>query len=439
MARLKRKKRKGISKKIERKVTIKPNIKTNRIRLAGIIAGLIVLLLTIFYYGFSPIINNTISKPYQIIPEYKRYLKKVVVSLGPRDTNLHLHADFFRYLPEYTEIIVLLPENNVQPIMEIMKDQPYFRRTRFIGFQTEKFNDGRAYLIFPEKDKLVGTGQMKNLWRGSSWAQDLFEVAQRPDGQILLLISDVYKWFISSNKDTQLKVVSDNSYLGNLSSAGMEVKRLPVTFRGGNILIDEYNKRNIAIVGGDVLKLTRTVWKSSRDSTPTDKQIFKMLKKYLNLDEVLVIGKERPQPSLMFHLDQAMVFLSGGVIAIANLVGKNNADILEAKEVREVEMFLSELRSKLIEMGYKLVNIDTSIHNLLNYQSYVNGIPYVDALTGQKTYLMPVYPTDQTEYEKELIRKNTLALEALGYRVIHVPTNANKIKGGIHCLANVIE
>lgn len=106
---------------------------------------------------------------------------------------------------------------------------------------------------------------------------------------------------------------------------------------------------------------------------------------------------------------------------------------------KEVDLFLSELRSVLMRLGYRLVNIDTSAHNLLNHQHYVNAIPYVDAKTGQRTLLMPVFHSKQTPFERELVKKNTAVFESLGYKVVHVPTKADMINGGIHCLVNVLE
>ncbi len=71
------------------------------------------------------------------------------------------------------------------------------------------------------------------------------------------------------------------------------------------------------------------------------------------------------------------------------------------------------------------------------YQNHVNAIPYVDAQTGQKTVLMPVFP-ELTEFEIELEKKNIASFEALGYRVVTVPTKTDEIMGGIHCLTNVL-
>ncbi len=90
-------------------------------------------------------------------------------------------------------------------------------------------------------------------------------------------------------------------------------------------------------------------------------------------------------------------------------------------------------------MGYRLVNIDTLIHNVFNYQYYLNAVPYIDAETGQRTLLMPVFPSTQRQFEKDLVKKNTVGFESLGYKVVCVPGKADKFNGGIHCFVNVLE
>ena len=51
---------------------------------------------------------------------------------------------------------------------------------------------------------------------------------------------------------------------------------------------------------------------------------------------------------------------------------------------------------------------------------------------------MPVF-SKQTDFQKELEKRNIASLESVGYEVITVPTNADQIKGSIHCLINVLE
>ncbi len=403
-----------------------------------ILSFLAILIVLIYSFGISYIKEDNNSESFKIIPEHQRFMRKLFISLGTKDTTLELHTDLLQRLPDYTEIIILLPKNNMNTLTNKLRDQPYGQKTKLIGFDTNPLEEGRAYLIFPERDKLVDTGPLKGsaIPKGSFWAQDLFEVAKKPDGQTLLLISDLYKWFRTYDNDSSLKVISDNHFLENLTSIGMEVRRLPLTFKGGNILIDEIEGRRIAFCGGDVLRLTRTVWKSSRDSAPTDTKIATLFKQWLNVDQVVVIGKDAVQPAKLFHLDQAMIFLPNGIVGITNIVGKENANPIEIKEAKR---FLLDLRSILSQLGYRLVNIDTSVYNALNYQYYVNGIPYIDAKTKQKTYLMPIFPSNAGKFEKGLVKKNTVLFESLGYKVIPVPSKVDKINGGLHCMVNVLE
>ena len=379
---------------------------------------------------------------YRIIPEYKRFLEKIVISLPIGDTSLELHHDILMSLPGYTQIIMLLPKSSLPTIEAELKKQPYGQRTVLVPFDTKTVSNDRVYMLFSEKDKLQYADNMNNriVPSGTKWAQDLFEVATKPDGQTVLLISDIHKWFNSQGDKSSLNVVSDNAYLNSLSSVGMEIRRLPLTFDGGNILVDEFLGKRIVFIGGDVIRNTRTVWKSTRDLIPTDSQIIKMIKDLMIADKVVVIGRSKVQPpSLMFHLDQAMIVLADGVIGVTNIVGKSKNEILVPENIRGVDLFLSQLRTTLLGLGYKVVDIDTSVHNLLNHQHYVNAITYVDAKTGQKTILMPVFPSNQTHFERGLVKKNTTTFESLGYKVVHIPTKADKINGGIHCLINVIE
>jgi agmatine/peptidylarginine deiminase len=409
----------------------------------GIIIGvfvcsLVICLVVIFSYAN---INGTREwKAYRIVPEYERFMKQVVISLAIRDKTLALHLELLKLLPDYTEIVMLLPKGSLQPIAAELKNQLFGNRTRLVAFNTERKDKTHFYFLFPEREKLMDSGDVDGtaMPQGTLWAQDLFKVATKPNGRTVLLVSDIYKWFNSYDAGSSLKVISDNSYVGYLSSIGAEIKKLPLVFNGGNVLVDEFGGKRIVICAGDVFRRTETVWKSTRNSTPTNFQITNMLKEFLNADEVVVVSWAKVQPSLLFHMDQAMIFLPNGVAGITHIVGRHPEATPDADEVKEVDHFLSELRSVLLRLGYKLVNIDTSIHNVLNHQYYVNAIPYIDAKTGQRTLLMPVFSSNETQFEKELVKKNTATFESLGYKVVHVPSEADKLNGGIHCLVNVL-
>jgi len=90
-------------------------------------------------------------------------------------------------------------------------------------------------------------------------------------------------------------------------------------------------------------------------------------------------------------------------------------------------------------IGYKTIDIDTSINGVLQHQFYINSIPYIDKMTGQKILLMPVSNEKHTADEKTLIKKNISVFKSIGYNVMTVPSDSTAFNGGIHCLINVIE
>ncbi len=381
---------------------------------------------------------DSAAQGHELVPEYDRSLKKVVISLSVKDASLEAHLKLINAFPEYTQIFVLLPDSSFSAISEELRLDPIGERTTLLPFPTEHKKKMQTYLVFPEKDKLVqGTAEHVVFPFGSSWAQDLFKVAVRPDGKRVLLISDTYKWFASFGSSSNLNVVSDNSYLNILSETGAAVERLELTFSGGNIMNDRIGDTSIVFFGGDVLRKTRLVWKSTKGSkVPSNSKIAAMLKKATNADQVVVIGQE-VQPALLFHLDQAMLPLPGGIMAITNIVGELPAAAKAAQEIKEVEVFLSQVREAALKLGYRLVYVDNSVANLLRHQHYINAIPFINTASGQRTILMPFFADEP--FLDELAVKNKELFESLGFRVIPVHSDAYTRNGGIHCLVNVIE
>ena len=377
------------------------------------------------------------TAPRSFVPEYDRFLSKVVISLSAREPTLALHHNILMALPEYSRVLVLLSQKILPAIEKELTGKKYESRTQLIPFPVKTERHMRYYFVFPERDKLVlsHVEEPSTIPRGTDWAQDLFEVILKSDGSATLIVSDVYKWFAS--RDDNLSVVSDNAFVTSLSSAEIEVVRSAVTFSGGNVLYDVHRGSKVVFCGGDLLRKTRTVWKATRDSVPSDSQIVAMLKKDLDADEVVIIGSDRVQPTQMFHLDQAMVLLPHGTVAVTRIVDGNTGDHSTRAEIKDVQVFLSQLRSKLQQMGYKIIDLYTSAQYILDYKHYANAIPYIDRTTGRRTILMPVFGQGGTGAELE--EKNVAALESAGYRVIRVRTEAHQRNGGIHCLINVLQ
>ncbi len=386
--------------------------------------------------------GNILSKSYSIVPEYKQTMEKVLISLAKGNKTLEYHHDILANLPSYTQVIILVPDSNLKEIERQYREKSYHKKMILVPYKSRPQNGASYYVVFPENDKLVeldmDSSQVTH-GQGTLWARDLFVAVRQSNNRPLLLVPDIHKYFISYGDKSDLKVINDNSYLKSLVSFKMDLVRSPLTFKGGNIQFDIFENKKIIFVGVNALLSTRIVWKSTMGSTPSDEKLVKMIKEFFHADEVVVIGKNSIQPlSLMFHLDQTLVFLEEGVVGITHIVGQKEYASMYTDEVREVELFLKKARTTLVKRGYQILNIDTSVKNIVTHEQYVNGIPYVDKRNREKVLLMPIFSSDQTEFDRRLIRRNRKTFESVGYRVIYIPTNAGKLNGGIHCLINVI-
>lgn len=425
---------------------------TRRAGLSGLITiSLVLTVITSLVVGYMLFLPNILqsresfnaeNRQLRSQPEYSRQLREVVVTLAKRDSTLKLQHETLAAMPHYTRIILLLPEDNLGLIRNEVEHEIYRDQIEFVTYESISLNNSRVWLLFPDKEKLVEVvlGESDaDSHNGSVWAQDLFEPMIDSSGRAVLVQPELNKWYSIAGTDPYTKVVPDNMFLKKLSGVGLETLRAPLAFYGGNILTDETpNGNRIAFCGSDILSTTRTVRKTFGKTRLSDDEIVADLKDALNVDQVVVMPAGRAQPYLMYHLDQAMLLLSNKVVAIPRLVGSVPEKPSQAAEIREVESFLSELRSTIQAIGYLVVDIETSVQNILRCQHYVNAIPYTNAETGQKTVMMPVFRSAQEDNDLRLIDNNTATLESLGYEVIHVLTNADEYRGGIHCLVNVI-
>ncbi len=375
------------------------------------------------------------------LPEYDLRLKKMVISLSERESTLSFHHKILLSLPQYTEIILLVPKDNLDRLKPFLIKQPYANRIQIVPYKTAVSTKGFYYLVFPENEKLIEVDPgNKQINQGTIWAQDLFEIMFMPDGRNLAVISNVHKWFKGVGEAGSRKAVSDNNYLVCLKETGLEVAATPLTFSGGNIMFDVFMDERLAFCGVNVILTTQTTLKSTVGIMPEKGEIIEFIKDVFNTDEVVIIGRSLQPPSLMFHLDQAMILLPGGIAAVTHIVGRlSDSTESEINELKKVKFFLKELRQTLINRGYKVVDIDTSADNISNHQYYVNALPYVHAETGERTLFMPVFTKADTAFDAILVKKNKALFESLGYSVETIPVTVDTINGGLHCLVNVIE
>lgn len=376
-----------------------------------------------------------------VIPEYERGLKHVLLSIESRGGHLDAYKGLLTTFPSRTRVSVILPECHLDRVRARFESFSPRCSIDWVPFSQDAASGAaRAYLIFPEKDKFVDSGPVDDIqgFQGSAWAQDLFESAMDKNGKPLLLIPEVYKWFFCADASEPYKVKSDNLFLESLASKGFNLQKVPLTFRGGNVLVDRFQGRSVAFCGGDMVRLTQTVWRATRDRVPAAVEVKDMLKQALGVDDCVIVGDKSVQPEHLFHLDQAMVFLGNGLAAVTRIVEEQNPSPSNGG-ISEVRSFLIELRNILLEKGYQIVDLETPARDILKRRYPANGIPYTDPETRERIFLMPVYSYPRSSSSMKYVNKNRSALEENGYRVVLVSTTADRNYGGIHCLAHVIQ
>jgi hypothetical protein len=390
-------------------------------------------LLTVFLATSARSVNRI---DYHIEPEYERTMDRVVLSVATNTRDLSLHSGIIQSLPDYTEILMLLPEKKVSSIRGDIETLGQQDKVRLLPFDSWRLKDTNAYVLSSRKQRLRTVRKTMSMPSGSIWAQDLFEVVSGEGGINSLLMPYMHKWFIRPGWGGSQKVLSDNIFVNRLLSPSLLVKSLPVVFKGGNVLIDSHRGRRIAFSGGDVIRDTMIVSEETLGKKVSESEVVELLRLYLNVDQVVVVGEEIKQPLHMFHLDQAMVLLPGGTAGVTRIVDKGSS--AHDPEIYSVDLLLRELRSRLRELGYRIVDIEATVEDVHNYRYYVNGIPYVNRESGRREFLIPFFDSSGEKGNREIFKRNVSALEALGYRVIPVPTTSNERHGGIHCMVNVI-
>ena len=150
----------------------------------------------------------------------------------------------------------------------------------------------------------------------------------------------------------------------------------------------------------------------------------------LTADEIVSFYPEVRQPCFMYHLDQAMVILPGKHVGIAKIIDVALSDQIQHKKIEEANLYLSKLRLQMKNMGYKILDIEMTPSNLLNFQHNVNVIPYIDAKTGRRSLLMPIFKSKGDDIEMVIAEKNKQAFESVGFTVIPVITKSHEFKGG---------
>jgi len=359
------------------------------------------------------------SADVQVRPEYERALNRVYLSLpdeyrGPRDAAIdaHRHVQFVQQA--YSELIASLPSyTNIDIAVSNRAEAALVATLRAVA----GVRPFRVHVI----DRLHADLDM--------WAQDLGERISI-DGEDRFLVPMpidervAYNGEISRSRQGVAKRVFEDRTV-----------EADFVFEGGNLAFDRAGDRPRVFIGYNDVQLTIENYRRLGHALDADGVARKVAADFGGA-EVVVMGRAQQSPFL-FHLDQAFILLGSDLAVVNRIVGP------ASREQQQLEM----TRARLKALGYRTLAIDHTQADVENYQVSTNAVPFVDAETGKKTILFPVFPgetkgTPQGRLTREQLTGKALAAyrtyEAAGYLPIPIRDFAHLVGGNTHCITNVL-
>lgn len=399
----------------------------------------LISLLALLGVTFAVVMLAPVDIPVQALPDYKKGLKRVVVSLSAAETDLRFHNELLSSFPEHSQILMILPEHNKETIAKELSSKSYASRVEILAYPTSRVSPPNMVCLDDNKNELLpiqvtDPQQVVHFPHGSRWAQDFFEPLVGEDGYVELMLPVIQKCFFPELEDS----IFDLNFLQILGSKDFELAPKAYQFAGGNILIGELNGRRLAFVGGTTLKYSEIIRKTL-PKTPDKKEILDSLRHKLAVDEVIIIGdNDSDQPKYFFHLDQTLIPLADGIVGVSKIVDEPT-DGEEAKDLDDAREFLALTRERLSSLGFQVLDIQMSTENVLHFEHYINAIPYLGPGAGQRAMIMPYFPNRDSVADQRILKHNEQVFSQLGYQVTKVPVKYPEFRGGLHCLTNVID
>ena len=364
-----------------------------------------------------------------LIAEHTRTLSEVFFLDSGRHEMGDIIGDIVAATPEYTQVNFTSTGEDVPEVVAT-----------------------RAHRIIP--DSLPKSARD----RPQFWTQDSFQIITRTDQTRTLLLP-------AGEHLTEPAIAV-------LAELGYGVKTSALHWEGGNMVTDVVDGHSTLYIGYTIYE-----GQSDRAENPgvSPEAVMQTLAAEFEVDEVV------PVPYVtgnLFHLDQIFLLTGPGEVVVHS-VSLEDIEPIVASYIREEGSYFSmvfsesapltasaEERSQVYlaslpqvqdyalqhaqkmharldavatlfeERGYTVHRLPADPRLLWDRLSLVNGIPYIDKQTQQKTVLLPEYTNHRRADFTALLAAKEL-LERLDYTVRFVPVLTGSGSGGPHCLTNV--
>lgn len=354
--------------------------------------------------------------PSIVRPEYENSLGEVVFSASRRGDKRYPISDFediFATLPSYSRIHVFVPDAAVERAEDQLDELDLEDRSTVYGVKSE-FLSGRW--------KSWADTAVKN---SALWMRDIVLVGTTRAGP------RIYQP-LAYNATSDLRR-NDTDFIRDLSSYDPRMKIVPFPYflRGGNLEVGEIGGRLVAFVGANEVEFNisalqiLTEEKLNRETIAAG--FLEGVKRLTGADKVVVL----PNSQLVFHLDQALVFLAPGRVGVLKSIDGLRFEPAE-------ERMFAEIRRSLADNGFSIVDIPTSPGHLQRYQSSANALLFRNRESGQLTALIPRFTDAEVAWEG---RPNQSLMELVAevyrresFEVVFVNDVFHALRGNLHCV-----
>jgi hypothetical protein len=357
-----------------------------------------------------------VDGPSVVRPEYERRLGEMVFAARrSSDKNYPLSdfADIFTALPSYTQLHLFVPETAVDWAEEELAELGLEVRVSVYGVASE-FLNGRWKSW---SDTAVRNSEI--------WMRDIVLVGAT-GGAPRIYQPLAYK--ATSNLSH-----NDTNFIRELAGGETRLKVVPFPhfIRGGNLEIGETAGRLVAFIGANEVEFNVAALPVlTQDKLGGDaiaEGFLQDVKLVTGADKVVVL----PNTRLVFHLDQAMVFLAPGRVGVLKSVDGLRFEPAE-------ERMFSEIRRTLANNGFTIVDIPSSPGHLGRFESSANALLFHNTESGRPTALVPRFPDAEVTWEGRVF-KSMMELVAEVYRregfdVTFVKDAFHALQGNLHCI-----
>lgn len=363
--------------------------------------------------------GKEIGEKREIQPEYRRTMRKVLISMNLKHGNLGTGADttdlIERTLPDYTEIACVVPASQADAIKQWFSKRYEQRSVEWIEVA----------------DKYLSADDF--------WTQDWGELVtiDGKEGFVVPMVPHKDNGNFNNEERDQIRNLHE---VAKLVFGLDKIREADFCFAGGNLLVDQTPDGTTVFIGYDDVMKTKEDYRL-RGNDISNEEIAARISRQFGGANVRIMGSDK-QSAISFHLDQSFLLLEGKVAVVNELTG--DAEQKDMQGAAQQRYYKEQLENA----GY-------TVHTLHQehfgpYQS-VNALPFVDQRDGQKKIIYPVfgnelagdYDTPGTLLTKERLKGKALEaytlFEQLGYQPLptrdfaYHPRYDQITTGSLHC------